>query len=109
MLRRAARGAGAGARGFAARRGLLIGFVVLSGAYFLMNHVFYAQGAVGVIIGGIFWFGEKVNAVQIGFMALMRGRAEAADEIFAVLMGEDVESRRSFIQRNAKDVRFLDI
>ena len=26
-----------------------------------------------------------------------------------VLMGEDVEQRRSFIQRNAKDVRFLDI
>ncbi|MDN4598003.1 DNA topoisomerase (ATP-hydrolyzing) subunit B [Leifsonia virtsii] len=35
--------------------------------------------------------------------------AAAADEIFATLMGEDVESRRSFIQRNAKDVRFLDI
>ncbi len=35
--------------------------------------------------------------------------AAAADEMFAVLMGEDVESRRSFIQRNAKDVRFLDI
>ncbi|KQR51095.1 DNA topoisomerase IV subunit B [Leifsonia sp. Leaf336] len=35
--------------------------------------------------------------------------AAAADEIFATLMGEDVESRRSFIQKNAKDVRFLDI
>lgn len=35
--------------------------------------------------------------------------AAAADEMFAILMGEDVESRRSFIQRNAKDVRFLDI
>jgi len=35
--------------------------------------------------------------------------AAAADEIFSTLMGEDVESRRSFIQRNAKDVRFLDI
>lgn len=34
--------------------------------------------------------------------------AAAADEVFAVLMGEDVESRRSFIQRNARDVRFLD-
>ncbi|HPU13042.1 MAG TPA: DNA topoisomerase (ATP-hydrolyzing) subunit B [Aeromicrobium sp.] len=32
-----------------------------------------------------------------------------ADEIFTILMGEDVEQRRSFIQRNAKDVRFLDI
>jgi DNA gyrase subunit B len=35
--------------------------------------------------------------------------AAAADEMFAVLMGEDVESRRGFIQRNARDVRFLDI
>nr|BFF19704.1 hypothetical protein GCM10025730_32250 [Promicromonospora thailandica] len=35
--------------------------------------------------------------------------AAAADEIFSILMGEDVESRRTFIQRNAKDVRFLDI
>ncbi|MBP2436834.1 DNA topoisomerase (ATP-hydrolyzing) subunit B [Microbacterium amylolyticum] len=35
--------------------------------------------------------------------------AAAADEIFSILMGDDVESRRSFIQRNAKDVRFLDI
>jgi DNA gyrase subunit B len=35
--------------------------------------------------------------------------AAAADETFSTLMGEDVESRRNFIQRNAKDVRFLDI
>jgi DNA gyrase subunit B len=35
--------------------------------------------------------------------------AAQADEMFTVLMGEDVEQRRSFIQRNAKDVRFLDI
>ncbi|MCM3658161.1 DNA topoisomerase (ATP-hydrolyzing) subunit B [Agromyces mediolanus] len=35
--------------------------------------------------------------------------AAAADEIFSTLMGDDVESRRSFIQKNAKDVRFLDI
>ncbi|MBO3095111.1 DNA topoisomerase (ATP-hydrolyzing) subunit B [Cellulomonas dongxiuzhuiae] len=35
--------------------------------------------------------------------------AVAADETFTVLMGEDVEARRAFIQRNAKDVRFLDI
>ncbi|MQY12679.1 DNA gyrase subunit B, novobiocin-resistant [Streptomyces sp. RB5] len=35
--------------------------------------------------------------------------AAAADDLFSVLMGEDVEARRSFIQRNAKDVRFLDI
>ncbi|MBO4145701.1 DNA topoisomerase (ATP-hydrolyzing) subunit B [Kocuria rhizophila] len=35
--------------------------------------------------------------------------AAAADQIFSVLMGEDVESRREFIQQNAKDIRFLDI
>lgn len=35
--------------------------------------------------------------------------ALAADQTFSVLMGEDVESRRNFIQQNAKDVRFLDI
>jgi DNA gyrase subunit B len=35
--------------------------------------------------------------------------AATADELFSVLMGEDVEARRSFITRNAKDVRFLDI
>ena len=35
--------------------------------------------------------------------------AAAADTIFDTLMGENVESRRNFIQQNAKDVRFLDI
>jgi DNA gyrase subunit B len=35
--------------------------------------------------------------------------AAQADEMFSILMGEDVEQRRTFIQRNAKDVRFLDI
>ncbi|MEN4398276.1 DNA topoisomerase (ATP-hydrolyzing) subunit B [Mycolicibacterium conceptionense] len=35
--------------------------------------------------------------------------AAAADELFSILMGEDVEARRSFITRNAKDIRFLDV
>ncbi|MEN2745516.1 DNA topoisomerase (ATP-hydrolyzing) subunit B [Sinomonas halotolerans] len=35
--------------------------------------------------------------------------AASADQTFSVLMGDDVESRRHFIQQNAKDVRFLDI
>jgi len=35
--------------------------------------------------------------------------AARADQMFSILMGEDVEERRLFIQRNAKDVRFLDI
>lgn len=37
------------------------------------------------------------------------GEAAATDESFSILMGEDVASRRLFIQRNAHDVRFLDI
>ncbi|WP_175957170.1 DNA topoisomerase (ATP-hydrolyzing) subunit B [Schaalia sp. Marseille-Q2122] len=36
------------------------------------------------------------------------GEAAAADEVFSILMGDDVESRRHFIQRNAHDVRFID-
>jgi DNA gyrase subunit B len=36
-------------------------------------------------------------------------QAALADEVCSVLMGEDVELRRQFIQTNAKDVRFLDI
>ena len=35
--------------------------------------------------------------------------AAIADEVFSTLMGDDVESRKGFIQENAKDVRFLDI
>ena len=35
--------------------------------------------------------------------------AAIADEMFTVLMGDDVQARKSFIQQNAKDVRFLDI
>ena len=35
--------------------------------------------------------------------------AAIADSVFSTLMGEDVDARRTFIQQNAKDVRFLDI
>lgn len=35
--------------------------------------------------------------------------AAVADTVFSTLMGEDVEARRTFIQQNARDVRFLDI
>jgi DNA gyrase subunit B len=35
--------------------------------------------------------------------------AVAADRMFSILMGEDVESRRNFIQENAKDVRLIDV
>jgi len=46
---------------------------------------------------------------QLGPQAAARDGAADADETFAMLMGDDVEQRRSFIQRNASDVRFLDI
>ena len=35
--------------------------------------------------------------------------AAIADDVFSRLMGDDVDSRKTFIQENAKDVRFLDI
>ena len=35
--------------------------------------------------------------------------AAAADELFSILKGEDVDARRNFITRNARDVRFLDV
>jgi DNA gyrase subunit B len=35
--------------------------------------------------------------------------ATIAEQLFSTLMGEDVEARKQFIQRNAKDIRFLDI
>jgi DNA gyrase subunit B len=34
--------------------------------------------------------------------------AAIADDIFSRLMGDDVDSRKTFIQENAKDVRFID-
>ena len=36
-------------------------------------------------------------------------QAAVADEVTAILMGDDVELRKHFVQTNAKDVRFLDI
>jgi DNA gyrase subunit B len=36
-------------------------------------------------------------------------QAALADEVLSILMGEDVESRKHFIQTNAKDARFVDI
>ncbi|MFC0582487.1 DNA topoisomerase (ATP-hydrolyzing) subunit B [Micrococcoides hystricis] len=50
-----------------------------------------------------------MNPVSRTLLQVTMDDAAAADEIFSVLMGEDVESRRNFIQQNAKDVRFLDV
>jgi DNA gyrase subunit B len=50
-----------------------------------------------------------MNPAQRLLLQVTLDDAAQSDELFSVLMGEDVEARRSFIQRNAKDVRFLDI
>ena len=50
-----------------------------------------------------------MDPIERTLLQVTLDNAAAADEIFSILMGEDVESRRSFIQRNARDVRFLDI
>jgi DNA gyrase subunit B len=36
-------------------------------------------------------------------------QAAIADDVLSVLMGDDVDARRNWIQRNAKDARFLDV
>jgi DNA gyrase subunit B len=50
-----------------------------------------------------------MNPVTRTLLQVTLDDAAAVDETFSTLMGEDVESRRSFSQKNAKDVRFLDI
>jgi DNA gyrase subunit B len=50
-----------------------------------------------------------MNPVQRTLLQVSVEQAAVADEIFSVLMGDDVESRKHFIQTNARDVRFLDI
>ena len=60
----------------------------------------------------------EMNAIQLWdttmdpaqrvFLRVELENAVLADDIFQTLMGDDVEARRTFIQRNAKDVRFLD-
>ena len=50
-----------------------------------------------------------MDPAQRVFLQVTLDDAALADEIFSILMGEDVEARRTFIQRNARDVRFLDI
>jgi DNA gyrase subunit B len=58
-------------------------------------------------------FGElgdtTMDAAKRTLLQVSVEQAAIADEIFSVLMGDDVESRKHFIQTNAKDVRFLDI
>jgi DNA gyrase subunit B len=63
-------------------------------------------------LGEMDWQELKVTTMDPATRTLLQVSVEEvaiADEIFATLMGEDVEARRGFIQENAKDVRFLDI
>ena len=53
--------------------------------------------------------GTTMSAASRTLLQVTVEEAAIADEIVSVLMGEDVESRKFFIQTNAKDVRFLDI
>ena len=50
-----------------------------------------------------------MNPEQRTLLQVTMEDAAAADRTFTVLMGEDVESRRTFIQENAKDVRLIDV
>ena len=59
-----------------------------------------AQNRVGVVVAG----GFHRIMIQVDMED-----ATSADEIFTILMGEKVEPRREFIEKNAKYVRNLDV
>jgi DNA gyrase subunit B len=50
-----------------------------------------------------------IDASKRSLLQVTMEQASIADEVCSVLMGDDVEQRRHFIQTNAKDIRFLDI
>ena len=58
-------------------------------------------------------FGElretTMNPATRSLLQVSVEESAIADEVFSTLMGDDVESRKRFIQINAQDVRFLDI
>jgi DNA gyrase subunit B len=63
-------------------------------------------------LGEMDWEELKVTTMDPTTRTLLQVSVEdaaIADEIFSTLMGDDVETRRAFIQENAKDVRFLDV
>jgi len=62
---------------------------------------------LGEMNAGQLW-DTTMDPDQRVFLRVELDNAVLADDIFQTLMGDDVEARRTFIQRNAKDVRFLD-
>jgi DNA gyrase subunit B len=63
-------------------------------------------------LGEMDWEELRSTTMSIDTRTLLQvtvDQAALADEIMGVLMGDDVESRKHFIQTNAKDTRFLDI
>jgi DNA gyrase subunit B len=50
-----------------------------------------------------------MDANKLTLLQVSVEQAALADEVCSILMGEDVEARKLFIQTNATDVRFLDI
>ena len=50
-----------------------------------------------------------MNPMTRTLMLVSMEDAQAADEVFTMLMGDKVEPRRAFIEKNAKEVRFLDV
>jgi DNA gyrase subunit B len=63
-------------------------------------------------LGEMDWEELKVTTMDDTYRTLLQVNVEQAalaDEVLSILMGEDVEMRKQFIQTNAKDVRFIDI
>ena len=63
-------------------------------------------------LGEMDWEELGVTTMNKGTRSLLSvsvAEAAIADEVFAKLMGDDVERRKQFIQENAKDVRFIDV
>jgi DNA gyrase subunit B len=63
-------------------------------------------------LGEMDWQELKVTTMDDTYRTLLQVHVEQAalaDEVLSILMGEDVESRKHFIQTNAKDARFVDI
>jgi len=85
----------------------------LAQAQFLREHPNYSKGFQRLKgLGEMDWGELKETTIDPSKRSLLQvtmEQASIADEICSILMGEDVESRRHFIQTNAKDIRFLDI